>query len=695
MKKIFFSFSVYRDAFRQLRTIGIVGTCILTLGALVSPLLFLGETINKNNVIDYAKNVTLYDDNITIVISFIAFAPFLTLYLFHFQNKRGSSDIYHSFPIRRISLFFSFWGAIVTWIVIALLISNSIPMVIWLSLSKHCSIHVFGVLVTLLNMFASSVLVSAAIALAMSLTGTLFSNIVVSLLILFLPRLIILAFTMLLDSSLPITNGIPVISVLSSSYNVVTDFCFSVIHMRKDTPFTFAGGGIYTLVLAVIYIGFAAYLFHHRKSENAERSAGNQIAQTIYRLSCAMIVCLFPCYFIVSYYFKNPFFTNSGSLISIVLLYLLAVLVYFLFELITMHKWKKLASAIPALGILVLMNLAFIFSVISVYDHTLHTVPVPDEIRSVRLLPTPDQLYQSDNSLYYENSYDENNTLFLKQSGIKLKDPVILKMISDQLSSSIFMIRKGYPIAYDAVEASFAIELSDKTIYRNIGLSKLDEQLLYECLSKKKEFRDIYTYLPDIGENAASVKIDGLNKADSEKVYRQLQEELPDVKFEERYKMMGGSLKESKQENPSIHISISSYYGLKQTSIDFNLSKAVPKTYQLFISKVNRDENLMKIRDTLNSASKSMVKSTLYVFHSDPKDEHSIAKYDLDSLSAKEAAYINKLIDALQLVKKKPFQINKKVTRLELIPHIITGKAQITKYDYDYENPVIYYMNQI
>lgn len=76
-----------------------------------------------------------------LVLTFTVFAPVMMLYLFSFLNKRNSSDFYHSLPNTRLSLFFSFFAAVMTWVIAASVISSLTAVAGHLLLSQYCSIN--------------------------------------------------------------------------------------------------------------------------------------------------------------------------------------------------------------------------------------------------------------------------------------------------------------------------------------------------------------------------------------------------------------------------------------------------------------------------------------------------------------------------------------------------------------------------
>lgn len=89
---------------------------------------------------------------------------------------------------------------------------------------------------------------------------------------------------------------------------------------------------------------------------------------------------------------------DADDVFLYLVLYLAAVLVYLIYELITTRKWRNLVRSLPALGILALCNLGLIGGMVGAYNSVLSFHPSPDAIEYVRLLgsgqPDLQQLFQ-------------------------------------------------------------------------------------------------------------------------------------------------------------------------------------------------------------------------------------------------------------------------------------------------------------
>lgn len=531
MKKRFFDVGLYLDGLRQLRIIGVMLFVILELEAILMP---LGQYINilqqqRPGGGLYAINlgvVSFMNMHPLLVLSFTVFAPLMVLYLFSFLNKRSSSDFYHSLPNTRISLFFSFFAAVMTWVVVACVISSMTSVAGYLLLSRYCTVNFTSVWVMLFNMLAASLYTAAAVAIGVCLSGTTFTNLVVSLLLIFMPRVLILIFTSYLSNVLSILSPEHFIPPLDSQYNVATNLVLGLFVGGADRSLTFFTGGLYTLGVGVVYTLFAALLFRARKSETAGRSAPNRALQTVYRCLLAFLVCLIPIVFIVEniIYRRSP---SGDDVFLYLVLYLVAVLVYLIYELITTRKWRNLLRSLPALGILALCNLALIGGMVGAYNSVLSFHPATDEIEYVRLLGS---------------GRTSSNYFSLKVAQAKLDDPAILEVVANRLRIQTEQIRKrpssgSYYWAFEAEGSieTVAINTGLRTVYRRLTLTKEDNQIVAESFANNEEVRLAYTTLPQVGKNATSVNVGNLTSEQSQEIYKVFQEEMQAMDFTEWY----------------------------------------------------------------------------------------------------------------------------------------------------------------
>lgn len=523
MKQNWFSARLYREGLRQLRLIGILGLVILGLEAVLIP---VGRWLSIRDMQYYPiKDMVGFPEmHPLLVLCFCAFAPLMVLYLFHFLNKRNASDFYHAIPATRLCLFFSFFAAVMTWILAILVLTSLLSVAVFLCFPAYFSVNMLSVLVVCLNVLAGSFLVAASVAVAMCVTGTVFTNIVVSLMIIFIPRLLIQLLITSVTSTLPLVSSDNFIPLLDSSYNVPVGMILSM-----GDSLTNWKSGVYTLVLGLIYAVCAALLFRARKSEAAGQSAPNRVLQAVYRLVLSMVVCAFACYFIFQdlvIHSQNDSYRMNTYTYAV--MYIIALGVFFLYELITTRKWKNLVRSLPSLLVLVLLNVALLGGMTGLYRSVLSFSPSAGDISSVRLLP----------------GRGSANYFAARASSIDITDETVRSIISRQLSSAVQVLersREEYS-RYTSLKTTIRVAIRSHgfTHVREIPMRAEDLEELAKPLAEIDEYRDVYQQLPPIEIQTTTVTLNhspstGMNV---QKVYETLCEEVAAMPFEDWYPLI-------------------------------------------------------------------------------------------------------------------------------------------------------------
>ncbi len=128
-------------------------------------------------------------------------APILAFLAFKYQNNRVLSDKYHSLPFTRSEQYVSRIAAVLT-LVYSVIILTIVTALICL-LASGTGFTAKYIVLNLLGYMAGSTLMVGIVVLAMSITGNIFANITVSMLILFLPRCITISMATLISSVIP------------------------------------------------------------------------------------------------------------------------------------------------------------------------------------------------------------------------------------------------------------------------------------------------------------------------------------------------------------------------------------------------------------------------------------------------------------------------------------------------------------
>lgn len=466
MKRSLFSLSLYREGLRQTRLISIPSLVLMelmTILPIIGKIIILKEQAAET----ISRSTISYPDCLQIFrLCFCVVAPLMTLYLFSFLNKRSTSDFYHALPYTRPALYLSYGAAALTNTVGIFLITAFSSFGLHSLLTRYFVVEPSGFWSMLLTGTAAIILVIGAVLLAMSLTGNVLSNIIVTGLILFLPRTLLLLFRLFVLDNIPLLPS-RFYPFPFGSYNLVFGMLESLFTGEYDQIWSSSLYGIYTLCLGLLYLLLGLWAFCRRKSEAAGQNAPSRLLQTIYRLCIGFAVSIIPTLMLVSYRIDRKAVNSRNGFILFVL-YLVAVLVYFLYELITTRKFKNLLKAMPALGILVLLNVAAYGIGVGV-EHTVSgKTPTAGEIASVQ---------------FYERRADSEDYFSVKQEAVQYEDAALREMLSAALNRDVQAFKKGtyYRAAYPEDGFYLKDSVSELTT-RSVRLNLTDGTTLYRII---------------------------------------------------------------------------------------------------------------------------------------------------------------------------------------------------------------------
>lgn len=590
-----FDFGLYREGFKQLKTPGIVFFILFTIAAVAVP---LAEVIEGRG--NYIKIVIGMDMH-PILLGLIIVAFILTLYLFSFLNKRNTADFYHAMPYTRECVFISLYASILTWLIIIAAVTSLISLGLHSIFSDHFAVVFSSWFMFTLNCLAASFLAAACTALACTITGTTINGIIIAVLIMFLPRFVISLITREISLILPMMSNRHIGFLLEGKYNLLAYILFEALGMFNwfNDILADATACIYTVVLSLLYAVAACFLFKKRKSETAGQSSPNRVMQTIFRITVTMTVCIVVLCYIID--------VRSGSVSSkevffIILGYLVAVFVYFLYELVTTKKWKNLLKAVPALGIVILLNVLFYLGMLGLYQAQLNFTPTADEITSVSL-----QVYDMGNSglsgyYKYQSADIELTDERIKQIVAKsLKENVdVFKSSRDKFTNTYWKSIQDYssntydsysisdPVVRNVIVESDAkytracvkIRTKGGTYYRKVIFPSDEFKTIESAVLSNPEFQKRVLTLPEPVRNTITFGYSDKEHSDKAayEVFKTMQNELSSIDAG-----VWLSLIDSKRLIPT-HISYRTVINNKEIYISAPiLPDLTPKSYEMYL----------------------------------------------------------------------------------------------------------------
>ena len=632
MKKALFSRGIYAEVLRRLRVFGFIALAALLTLELAPIIISIFDYVlyYKNDPLSAYSVSDITFDIVLIVVPFavIIAAPIMTAIAFSVFNKRSSSDFYHSLPYSRQCIFFSTLSAVYTWVVGVCLVCSLSGLILY-SAFDHLFVVIFDLACPIiLTYIAILILTTATTALAMSATGTVFSNICVTLLLMFLPRFIITV----MSSWISDTAGFLTINEIGHSF----------LSFDINGLFAFVGGiftgnisyyhpnyttAIYTLCLGLLYTAAALFAFLKRKSETATRSAPTTAIQHIVRILLSVAVGILS----VILFFE-------GLWAAFVIVSIIGVIVYFAYELLTTHKWKNCLKALPFLpvsaGICILCGIvmAAVPSLACTY------MPEAEDIQYVKFINDYDRYYG------YYSWYG------LGVEELEIKDPSVLETVSKTLSSNMKEYKAhGYLGAYptyesitssytgdDRIEQTVAIKSGPFTKYRTMFFEKEDYDNILRALEEMDEYVKICKTLPAPALNSISFSVseDNTTNEQKEAIFNTLQSEIYELPVEEWYHVANYTF------YPSNAIDIYYYSDSYQTiDVSFPITpSSFPKTFEMLMDVENSDydeklSELCNILESFDDEENDAWYMHVYAGVYDSDSENSPAYYGEDSSS--------------------------------------------------------------
>ncbi len=582
MKKKFFNTKLYIDGIKQLKLIGIMSTVILAIFAVLSPIGYFisstyidetGKTIYSEVVVSL-QEITFLNHAIYLLI-----VPVMCLSLFSFLTKRNACDFYHAIPLRREGIYLSLYASIMTWVVF-MLTTSSLLAIITIALIPNISIIISSIFIFYLEILATAVLVSGGFMIAISLTGTTFTNLMVAVMILFFPRIFIAVTTIMLNSVLPFidlnSNGL----LLNYHNNLL--FSRFIYLLESSSYHSTWGPIIYTFILGIIYIVIGCILFLKRKSETAGNAAINRSLQLVFRLAVSFIICLIPCYYIFSVIMGTEYLDIEG-IFTLFIIYVIALIAYFLYELITTKKLKNLVKALPGVGILALLNIAFIAG-LCIGTFTLrNTLPEAEDIKYFSI--------DSDTS-YYEANYFEEQSM-----KIQITDENAIATVAKLLEATSDMCAVNPNSMYYSSYTTMNIKIKTLLGKRSytIAMSEQEYDTIVSYLEQNSDYRKLYTDLPSINSNYTSVTMyTDFPQSTYDKLYESARKEISEMGFENAYNYINNYY------NGWIDtLQCTTISGIEKYQFTLNISEALPKTYALYITELSRENDSQQIVDMI------------------------------------------------------------------------------------------------
>lgn len=478
--KYVFNFKLYLEGLKKIRLVGIIAGIIVIISNALPPIVTLLGSQNESYV-GYKPNTTILTaSNFAIPSLLLLFlTPFFFLSMYSFLNKRNESDFYHAIPYKRSCVLVTFLASIYTWIWGILLVSLLLTGALW-AVCPNVS-FAFSVIPQLFGVYAATALyIGSFVLLAMTLTGTAISNLAVTGILLFFVRIVGSIITVILDDMVPILDlSYSPLRFLSMGYYlpaaILTSFYDSAV-------FKSVGLWIYSFVIMALLYALAIFCYCRRKSESANKSALNRKLQHVFRCAFTLPLALITAYLIYT----------GEDLSFIVVMMVVTLMAYFLYELITTKNLRSTLRSTPMLLVPFLCCALIIGGCFLTRASVLESAYEPDDIASVRTYN-----YSSLFDLFMRGSDSYES---LATAGIRIPDREAAKVVSEALKMTIRDIKGEESIRWDENVYSSYVEItlnSGRRVGRQLFFKENAYRQLMKTIQDSEEYRKAYISMPE------------------------------------------------------------------------------------------------------------------------------------------------------------------------------------------------------
>ena len=562
-----FDKQVFWEMINQLKITGIIATAIYFVVGIIISIGMWVDTVSYRDVV--SAELTGEFAYILLPLVFV-FVPIMVKSVFTYQNRRNASDFYHALPVKRETMYGSSLVAVFAWAVVIMIIAMSLPILMAIILPKY-SVDLLGIIKVLGNIFAMIILVIGGFSLGINLTGNNFTNAIVSLMILFIPRIIIASFWGMAEYFMPFITMNSGASLVNNSYNLLFGWAISLFSYNPGKLHYMASFG-YTIVLGMIYIVLGALMHKHRKSEMAAQASAYKLVQPVTRMIPAYLFGLFGVFCVLQLIFRFGWddFEESTEITlywGVFSMFVLSILAYVIYELITTRRWRKVAQSfkqLPILGGITILSGFLIWLGV--------TVSMNKEVNANKME-------------YIEVAGIEVFEWYDEKSEARLVDEELFEIIEDTYSEQMEeYISTGY--YWGGNDLVVGINQGGLTFYRRISFSDTDMEYIRELYMHATNANKAKFELPKYDRSYTSVFLTGMYYVsfDEKKLYEMLNDDLQGRPYLE--------IIEVEKEDVLCYVEIENY-GYEYFSAEIPISKNTPKTYEYLTGKLCTVDNGM------------------------------------------------------------------------------------------------------
>lgn len=580
----------------------------------------------------------------------------LTISAFSFVNKRNSSDFYFSLPNTRVCTFISTASAVVTWavgtVITTVLLSSFGYLVV------GYTVEITDVLVPIAYFTMVTLMAIGSTAFGISITGTVFSNIIATGLIVFLPRAVISFVQAIVLESASILPNISVFGVFDPQYNMVISAAWAQIEGGVNDTFFMQDplAYLYSGIVMLLYFACGVIAFKMRKSETAGKSAPNRVIQGFYRSALTTPV--------IFLFFTLIVIDTSVDSVVLLALFATAFSVYVIYEAVTTKSIKNIVKSLP-----LFVALVFVIGITSV------CAKITGE-RIVQYVPEVEDIVSVSIHTEYESGYT-----YLDTSKVEFTEEEIIAIAAEALNKTIDSMNDDYTYyeiygeSYSTVTVKY--DLGTTTMYRRVRFSDDEETRISNLMEQNEEYLEAKTQLPSLDE-IETISMSYLDNREVKEVYQCFLEDFENADLETKMEIV-----ENDSGLGSIGIYITSYNGSRTFWNSYYLSPLTPTALDKYLEL---SDNAETIEESLMILDNYECLKSIYISYYLPTDpseygySFSIAFYnENDSTYEQKASQVKTILENASTRKSGEGYISAIVDMEYALPYNeMTGEYEIT-----------------
>lgn len=573
----FFNTRLYADLLRQLMLTGCILAAACILITLLPPLIYAVTMENPASM-----QVSLVEVTPALWAFMYLGGAGLVYNVFSYLNRRNACDFYYSLPNTACAAFLSGFAAAATWIVgtvLATVLSGCLGYTL-------AGIAIRPVMLPyLLGYFGiGTLLVACGTAVAVCLSGTRFSNIILTALILFLPRFVMTVTGAGILSEATLVPSAELPFWLNPIYNIAAAPMTVFYHVfeRGEVPelIAFSPAYLYSAILAVLYFAAALLLYMRRRAETAESSAPCRMLQHVYRSAIMLPFLTLLAFSAISQDINVFRYVNRNFTVAAILV-LAAALGYFVYELITTKRFKNLLTTLPLFLVLLFAVPTLLYAGMSkTADVMQHRTVDTGDIRAVRI------------NMSDMNGRHTSYTALLTRE-IWFEDPELFDIVKTALDRTIFQADIN-PFGRYETDTSYIVTISTglSSFKRCIGFQASEVERIRGIMQQDPAYVAAQRTLPALSE-ISGIRVGTMNG----EVWLGTDAAIWQAYLDEVGAYGGADYDAAISEDPYqglLSIGVSGMRGVKQFFSRYPLNRYTPKLFERVVSQQN--EQLAAVR---------------------------------------------------------------------------------------------------